>query len=404
MARRAGRYAASNATAANAIETATNVAGSSGVRPTSIPWRYRVDGGRPGQAGRDADERDERALTEHEDHHRGRPGTERHADADFARPLRHRVRHHAVDADRREGAGHAGEDAEQHRVEAQPRNPVGHHLLHRGDVEETRLGVELPCDLTHVRNDRRRVRCRPRREIGSQREHRGPRPLADLRKDLRLGVEIQSRLPNVGDDPHDLPRNRVRPGEHLPADDALAGEVAPREHLVDEQHPRLPGAIGLPETASREHLDAHHVQVVAADQADFRSVRLLRDRRRFPEPRRLAEADHRQLSVRGGQHSRYCSDPGDQIVRKHLQPGERIPPRGERDLERQHVFRLVPGVHARQLEETVHQQRASREHHHRQRDLDAHEQRSRAAAPQEAEAGIRGRRAFAERVDREAGS
>ena len=39
VARRAGRYAASIATAANAIDTATNVVGSSGVRPNSIPCR-----------------------------------------------------------------------------------------------------------------------------------------------------------------------------------------------------------------------------------------------------------------------------------------------------------------------------------------------------------------------------
>ena len=58
-------------------------------------------------------------------------GAERQADADLLRPLLDRVRHQAVDADRREQQRAAAEDRHQPHVEALARGRARHDLVHR---------------------------------------------------------------------------------------------------------------------------------------------------------------------------------------------------------------------------------------------------------------------------------
>ena len=51
-----------------------------------------------------------------ETNHATAVGTERHADADFARALPHGVDHHPVETDRRQGESYGRKDAQEHRL------------------------------------------------------------------------------------------------------------------------------------------------------------------------------------------------------------------------------------------------------------------------------------------------
>ena len=82
----------------------------------------------------DADGDEAQRLAEHEAKHRGRRRAEGHADADFLRSLPHRVRHHAVDTDRRERERDEREHAEQHRNRAWTRDRAADDIFERPDV------------------------------------------------------------------------------------------------------------------------------------------------------------------------------------------------------------------------------------------------------------------------------
>ena len=72
---------------------------------------------------------------------------ERQADADLLRPLLDRVRHQAVDADRREQQRRAAEHRHQPHVEPLARGRARHDLLHRahvGDRQPGRPGAAAP--------------------------------------------------------------------------------------------------------------------------------------------------------------------------------------------------------------------------------------------------------------------
>ena len=71
-------------------------------------------------------------------------GAQRHADAELLRPLAHRERHHAVDADRGEHHRHDAEDREHRRDDAVRRDEAVEVLLRR--VRRSRAaGSDPPC-------------------------------------------------------------------------------------------------------------------------------------------------------------------------------------------------------------------------------------------------------------------
>ncbi len=130
-----------------------NVAGSSGVRPNNRPSRYRVTAAAPAMPIAIPDHGQHQALIQHQPHDFRTLRAERHADADLACPLSDRVRHHAVNADGRQGHADAGEDAEQDGVHARAGDPIGHDVVHRGDVVGRGLVVDLADDGPDGRHD-----------------------------------------------------------------------------------------------------------------------------------------------------------------------------------------------------------------------------------------------------------
>ena len=76
-------------------------------------------------------------------------GAERHADADLLRALRHRVRQHAVDADRREHQRDRAEDREHPAEQAELPERVEPRLLAGLHVEDRQRRIGLADLLAH---------------------------------------------------------------------------------------------------------------------------------------------------------------------------------------------------------------------------------------------------------------
>ena len=74
------------------------------------------------------------------------------------------IRHHAVDADRREQQRDAGKRAHQPGREARLRGLVIHRVTHRGDREHRDVGVDFANHLAHRGRERRGVDSRPDHE------------------------------------------------------------------------------------------------------------------------------------------------------------------------------------------------------------------------------------------------
>ena len=141
---------------------------------------------------------------------------ERHPNPNFADALRHRVGHHAVDADRGERDGHAGERAKQHGVQARPGHRVRHQLFHRGDVIHGRLWLEIPDQAPHACRQSERLTIRAHGEVRRRRRplpgelRRGRRLLPVVDENLRIRILVQIELSNVLDDSDNLPRRSPR--------------------------------------------------------------------------------------------------------------------------------------------------------------------------------------------------
>ena len=107
----------------------------------------------------DADGDQAQRLAEHEPKHRGRGRAEGHANADFLRPLPHRVRHHAVDTNRRERDRHEREYTEQYRNRAWTRDRAADDIFERLESDR-RFRFHRVNDRRHTGRERHRIpRC-----------------------------------------------------------------------------------------------------------------------------------------------------------------------------------------------------------------------------------------------------
>jgi hypothetical protein len=114
-------------------------------------------------------------------------------------------RHHPVHADRGEHHRDTCEDPEQDRVHARARNPIRNELVHRRDIEESGLGLEISSDLPHRRENGGWICAGAHRKVRSEDEYHVARPLAMFGKHLWSGLSIETRLPNVSDNADDFP-------------------------------------------------------------------------------------------------------------------------------------------------------------------------------------------------------
>ena len=100
-------------------------------------------------------------LRQHQRQDRPRVRAERLPDPELANALRHAVREHAVDPDRRHQQRDRAEDRQQRHRRAAPFERAIHPLLHRPDVEDRLLGIDLLHGRSHLRDELRRLDARP---------------------------------------------------------------------------------------------------------------------------------------------------------------------------------------------------------------------------------------------------
>ena len=115
----------------------------------------------------------ERAAQKQPDHFAG-SCAEHHAHANLLRALRHRVRHHRVQADRGEQQRDRGEDREHAAKDPILPASLRQQFVHRSDVEDGDVGIEREHGLPDQRNCGRRLAADVRTITATVRPRFGP--------------------------------------------------------------------------------------------------------------------------------------------------------------------------------------------------------------------------------------
>ena len=108
--------------------------------PEQEPLQHARHAEGAGEADDHAGGDDAERAGEHEAQHIAALGAERHAHADFAAPLRHRVRHQSVDAARRDQRRGDREERQQHHPEPRRRHRRRHRFVHRPRGLDRQIG------------------------------------------------------------------------------------------------------------------------------------------------------------------------------------------------------------------------------------------------------------------------
>ena len=156
---------------------------------------------------------------------------ERHADAELARALRDKIRHHTVESDDREHERGAGKNREQQHRESLPADRARHALLQQCDIGNGKLRVQRGNPLSDGRQERHRRRAPAHCE-----KHEARGLLQNRHADLqsRLGVELP--LLDVRKHAHDLALVTSQ-SKALP-ERILAGPHSLRQGFVDDRDRR----------------------------------------------------------------------------------------------------------------------------------------------------------------------
>ena len=132
--------------------------------------RVTANGGR--QAARDSKQRQAERLPQHHAEHGSLSGTKRATNADLLSTLRDRVRERSVEANQREEECRARERPKQLRSEVLPSDRAIEYLVHRADVGDRLIRVNLQHGLTNSPCRQRRVAVRTNSQVrGLRRIH-----------------------------------------------------------------------------------------------------------------------------------------------------------------------------------------------------------------------------------------
>ena len=135
IARRAGIQQAASATTPNNSATPKNVNGSVALTPnSSLPSNLVIPNAATSPIASPATVSID-AAPNHQSQHVNRQRAKRHANPEFLRPLRHEIRHHAVDSNRRKQQRQPRKYSKQLRFDARVRIRFHDHLLHLPHVE-----------------------------------------------------------------------------------------------------------------------------------------------------------------------------------------------------------------------------------------------------------------------------
>ena len=300
MPRRAGTYDATVATTSRTSAVTANVHGSSGSTWYSNRSSSRVSAPAATSPATTPIRDEAQRLAEHEAQHRGRRRAERHADADFLRPLPHRVRHHAVDADRRERERDEREHADQHRHRARTRDRVADDLFERADSRPappvpstwTTLVTLVASNIGSCWVRTKNVMPRPGRcVLGTKMVWRtGPSSVDLMLPTTPTTVHSTSSLPLAWSK---LTRRRRPSG-------SAVRELLPHELFADDRDGRRVHGVGLGEVASGHLWNPHRPEESRRDRPHLAGWQLaVRRLRPIDAPEARADAGERHRQARG---------------------------------------------------------------------------------------------------------
>src|SRR6267143_3523417 len=206
-----------------------------------------------------ANTRQEHALFEHQPHHLTRLRAQRHAQSDFTRSLRHRIRQHAINSNRREDQREGTKQAEQRRTHARGPQPLPQNLLHGLAIGERQIFVQLLHLRAHGAEQRFRIARGAYDERG---EGRVLLPHGKVRH--RLGI-----FPDLAHDggPHDA--HNLEQVWSNDDSEALSERFLARPHelghgFVDDDHGRGVFAVEVREIAAAQKGNAHGPKVAGS--------------------------------------------------------------------------------------------------------------------------------------------
>ncbi len=183
---------------------------------------------------------------------------ERHAHAELAPALLHRLRHERVEPQRGERQRQRREHPQQPRARAGAPRRLVEPLIHRLDVGEREIGIER-LDVAPQGRDQRLGRG----PAPDEDEAGGSPRLQERQVDVRAHGGLDRAVADVGGDANDL-RAVMEPA--LSDADALADWIAvspegPRCRLADHHDLRLPDPIAVGEGSSADQPDAERFEV-----------------------------------------------------------------------------------------------------------------------------------------------
>ena len=155
IARRAGMTLATTATSTSATDVTVNVTGSADRMPCCSAERARNHEGSAMPTTTPADVSFKASVNTRRKLATG--GAERHAHAEFSRPLRDGIGHDAVDPDRRQRQRHEREGGGQRHHEPRLIDRIADDVGERLDVRDRHVAVHRRDGLSQRRGERRRV-------------------------------------------------------------------------------------------------------------------------------------------------------------------------------------------------------------------------------------------------------
>ena len=204
-------------------------------------------------------------MAQHHPDNAAAPGTERHSNAEFGRPLIDDERHHAVDADRRNHDAEHAKQAQQQHVELPLRDERVEHLVERPRLGDDDIGEGLVNDAAQARHDGQRIASRAQDEVHALAGHAPGHRYERLRPRVFLGAFET----DVGDDPdHPAPAADV----DLLTERVRAFEIQPFGRLIQQDRRAGITHVRVVEDAPLDQRLANHVHVWRRDRTEVHGV------------------------------------------------------------------------------------------------------------------------------------
>ena len=127
----------------------------------------------------------------------------RHTDANFTGSLRHGIRHHTVNADRREHQSEHRQDSDEPGTKTRLRHRGGHVFFHGANLHERLIGIDLGECAAQCRRLKRGIACCA--QYHRKLEHRQKQirlAIGQVHFGLRVSAQAEVNITDYADDFH----------------------------------------------------------------------------------------------------------------------------------------------------------------------------------------------------------